>query len=271
MKKSYYAKVAQETEKCFPKLLDLYGYEEIKKSKLYKNKEEIDFVENKESSECFLTEIKVLNIDTVDCAIKLKSEGEDLVVLNMASEKNPGGGWKKGASAQEEAIFKRSDYALHLDSKYDIELNSNWDYPIPIYGAVYSTNVTIFRDNEENEFQILKPRDHVKFDFIALPAVRNPKLVSGKLDVKDASTTKEKMRTFFSLALSKNKIPLLSAMGSGAFHNPPKHIAELFNEVINEETYKNKFKKIYFSIIDGSRTNNYEIFKDYFDSIKIDK
>ncbi len=47
---------------------------------------------------------------------------------------------------------------------------------------------------------------------------------------------------------------VLSAMGCGAFANPPAHIAKLFHQVIEEEEFKNAFKLIDFAILDGYRT-----------------
>ena len=43
---------------------------------------------------------------------------------------------------------------------------------------------------------------------------------------------------------------VLGAFGCGAFHNPPKHIARLFHEVINEKEFKDKYKLIAFAILE---------------------
>jgi uncharacterized protein (TIGR02452 family) len=50
-----------------------------------------------------------------------------------------------------------------------------------------------------------------------------------------------------------HKSIVLSALGAGAFANPPKHIAELFREVIERE-YPNCFEEIVFAIIDDHNT-----------------
>ncbi|CAF4655711.1 unnamed protein product, partial [Rotaria magnacalcarata] len=63
---------------------------------------------------------------------------------------------------------------------------------------------------------------------------------------------------------------ILSALGCGAFRNPPDHIAKLFRSVI--EQYAGFFQTIIFAIIDdhnsGQRHNpegNFKSFKDELD------
>ena len=72
---------------------------------------------------------------------------------------------------------------------------------------------------------------------------------------EEADITLDKMRTIFRIGLANNHDSLvLSAMGCGAFSNPPKHIAQLFHQVIEEEEFKNRFRLIDFAILDGYRT-----------------
>lgn len=47
---------------------------------------------------------------------------------------------------------------------------------------------------------------------------------------------------------------ILSAWGAGAFSNPPHHIAALFKRVLNETTFKGKFRHIVFAIFDDHNT-----------------
>ena len=43
---------------------------------------------------------------------------------------------------------------------------------------------------------------------------------------------------------------VVGAFGCGAFQNPPKHIARLFHEVIDEKEFKDKYKLIAFAILE---------------------
>ena len=64
----------------------------------------------------YTTEYKVVNQDCLAYAKYLldKDGSDDLCVLNMASAKNPGGGVYGGAGAQEEYLFRCSDYFRFL-------------------------------------------------------------------------------------------------------------------------------------------------------------
>ena len=80
----------------------------------------------------------------------------------MASAKNPGGGVYGGAGAQEEYLFRCSDYYRFLfqyadpasfdcEKVYGIPHNPRHSYPLKRnFGGVYSHGVTIFRNTEAN-------------------------------------------------------------------------------------------------------------------------
>ena len=83
---------------------------------------------------------------------------------------------------------------------------------------------------------------------------------------------KNKIRTILRIGLKHGHDALvLGALGCGAFHNPPRHIAKLFHEVIYENEFANKFKLIVFAILDDhnshkshNRDGNFLPFKEEF-------
>ena len=92
-------------------------------------------------------------------------------VLNMASDKNPGGGWLGGARAQEEALCRRSTLILTLSREY---------YPIPSTSAVYSPSVVVFRKGLRNDghklYELEKPELFPVVGVISMAALRRPEL-----------------------------------------------------------------------------------------------
>jgi len=69
------------------------------------------------------------------------------------------------------------------------------------------------------------------------------------LDDDEIIITKNKIRTIFRIALENgNDSLVLGAFGCGAFRNPPVQIARLFHDIINENEFNNRFKKIVFAI-----------------------
>jgi len=211
------------------------------------------------------THITVVN---ADCLAIAQEEQNNPLVLNMANPHTPGGGVEVGSGAQEEHLFRSSNYLLSLYSfheglakKYSVP-KSKESYPLhKAYGAVYSPEVTVFRGREEDGYPLLdRP---YKASFIAIAAIHSPPLPKNKeglYDMKeeDRLLTKEKIRTLFKVAKKHNHQTLiLSALGCGAFCNPPDQIARLFREVMQESPYKSAFAKIIFAIKDDHNTHKW--------------
>jgi len=191
------------------------------------------------------TVFTVTNDDTLDSAIYMQSKGFDPLVLNMASEVNPGGGVQRGSNAQEECLFRRTN--LHLF------LPKHQFYPIGYNAVVYSKNVDIIKDSDYNR---LKP--NTALSFIACPAIRNPKLIKGRLTPDDHHLTEQKIRLILDVAYLNNHDSLvLGALGCGAFHNPPKVIANLFKKVLKD--FNGCFKHIDFAV----QGRNYDVHDNY--------
>lgn len=100
-------------------------------------------------------------------------------VLNMASERHPGGGWLRGAMAQEEALCFRSTLAATLHRRF---------YPLPIFGAVWSPKVTVFRDEIDSWFRIYQPAEMFTVGVVSLAALRRPLLTPDKQKFGEFST-----------------------------------------------------------------------------------
>ncbi|CAF1391284.1 unnamed protein product [Adineta steineri] len=238
------------------------------------------------------TSVQVINEDCLIVHEQLLSRGYNPLLLNMANAYSPGGGYRKGDGAQEENIFRRSDYYRSLDieldagqptsrfyctSKCQLEqlTNNQKMYPMDEYGAIYTSGLTVFRQPEDTGYAFME-QPMFNVCAIAIAAYRNP-----KLDHKNLLTsrymigTRKKIETIFAIARHhKHDCLVLSAFGCGAFRNPPKHIALIFKSVI--EQYAGFFRKIYFAIIDDHNTGqdlnphgNYRPFQDILHNLKV--
>ncbi|CAF1274206.1 unnamed protein product [Adineta steineri] len=238
------------------------------------------------------TSVQVINEDCLIVHEQLLSRGYNPLLLNMANAYSPGGGYRKGDGAQEENIFRRSDYYRSLDIELDAgqptprfyctsrcqleQLTTNQKmYPMDEYGAIYTSGLTVFRQPEDTGYAFME-QPMFNVCAIAIAAYRNPKLDHKSfLTSKYMIGTRKKIETIFAIAKHhKHDCLVLSAFGCGAFRNPPKHIALIFKSVI--EQYAGFFRKICFAIIDDHNTGqdlnphgNYRPFQDILHNLKV--
>ena len=225
-----------------------------KKTKMYRY-EQHPVIQNRFDK----TEYQVLSQDCLATAKDFVEQDEGKVaVLNLASRSNPGGGVHWGAGAQEEYCFRCSDYFRSLyqyedyGHQYGVE-RSDESYPMDRnFGGVYSPGVTIFRGTEAEGYPFIEKPWQV--NFIAVAGINNPDTVTGQdgrewLTERMVAITRNKLRTILNIAIDNEiDILVLGAIGCGAFHNPPHHVALLFKEIFAEPEYAHAFKKVVFAI-----------------------
>ncbi|CAF4647224.1 unnamed protein product [Rotaria socialis] len=220
------------------------------------------------------TTVEVVNNDCLLVYEKLAADKSRPVLLNMANATTPGGGYRQGAGAQEENLFRRSNYYLSLDAELDdtkqperywctakgeeqmLRANESM-YPMDEFGAIYTSGITVFRNTEDTGYAYLEqPLYDVRS--IALAAYKQPELKQNDtrlLTDKNAMDTRKKIESLFVMAYHhQHDCLILSALGCGAFKNPPTHMASIFKSVIQQ--YAGYFKTIHFAIVDDHNTGN---------------
>lgn len=206
------------------------------------------------------TNIEVVNSDSLDEGMRLLDLGYNPAILNMANRHFPGGGTTNGSVGQEEDIFRRTNIFKSLyqyasiGKSLKIEM-SRHQYPMDRnYGGIYSPDVTIFRKNAQNGYALMEKPQTIAF--ISVAGINRPTLTSeGMIDEAHIEMIKNKIRTILRIGLRNGHDSLvLGALGCGAFRNPPRHIALLFNEVLNEKEFFHKYVHISFAIIEDSNS-----------------
>ena len=192
------------------------------------------------------TEISVINKDVLLVAEDLFSfSKKNVLVLNLASNWKPGGGVRNGAMAQEEELFRRTNYFLNLNDKY-YPLNGN---------VIYNSNVLVVKDEYYRDKERIFP-----VSMLAVAALKDPELKNGKYSGTDFAYMVYIIDMIFKVAyLNEHDVLVLGALGCGAYNNPPKEVIKIFNMFIKK--YWKCFSKIVFAVY-SKRDYNYDIFKE---------
>ena len=251
------------------------GYEMIKHSRMYHAP-----TEPSRKRPGFETQITVTASDCLDVAREWVRAGMEVSLLNMANRQNPGGGVINGAGAQEEYLFRCSNYYRGMfryapyAGKYGLT-RSHWSYPLDRdYGGIYTPGVTVFRENECRGYALSD--EPWRVNMIAVAGMNNPRLVyeNGEACIAPelVDGVKNKIRTIFNIAIDQGQTNLvLGALGCGAFHNPPKHVAQLFAEVLCEREFHDAFQRICFAVKQDHNSrgdSNYAAFKAILDGFQ---
>jgi uncharacterized protein (TIGR02452 family) len=199
------------------------------------------------------TTVELVKGDCVDEAVRLHNNNMNPLLLNMADWFVAGGCVDGGSRAQEEELFRRSNYFKSLHQKY---------YPLQTFTTILSPKVEFSRHGVYDDFKWMAKPAYI--DCVAAPALENPPLTKNKTQFKyeeHAQIMKKKMRMLFYVASKNgNDSLVLSAWGCGAFYCPPEDTAQLFKEVIDEN--KGVVKHISFAILGP----NFERFQSSFNS-----
>lgn len=204
-------------------------------------------------AEAVSVRIEVTGETTLGAASRLTvAEGrEDVVCLNFASAKNPGGGFLGGSQAQEESLARATGLypcIAQMDEMYEYNrkrrsgLYSNY--------MIYSPRVPVIRDDEDR----LLDQYYVS-SFITAPAV-NAGIVKDRGDADDQqieSVMKERIRYILDVAATNgHRTIVLGAYGCGVFRNDPAVVAKYFHDVLVGEGFSHSFERIVFAVYDRS-------------------
>jgi len=193
------------------------------------------------------TSTVVINQTSLDAVRDLIAQGHnDVLCLNFASAKNPGGGFLNGSQAQEESIARATGlYNCLIKTTGYYETNRNCKTCIYTDYMIYGPFVPIIKDEHG---KILDQKEYCAI--ITAPAVNKGVVKNREPEKIDEieKIMKRRIMKVLAIALENNhKIIVLGAWGCGVFQNDPAEIARYFREIIQNE-FKNKFEKIVFAV-----------------------
>ena len=202
-------------------------------------------------------------------------QGKKVCVLNFASATNPGGGVVNGSSAQEESICRCTTLypCLNTEPMWQAFYSPHRKSGNPLYNddCIYTPDVYVFKS--DTNFPELLPCDDwwsVNILTCAAPNLRdrpsnamNPFAGNTAAKITPAELKQllnSRIRRIFELAVANgNEVLILGAFGCGAFRNPPKIVAEVFYDVMQE--YLCYFDVIEYAVYHTEReAANYEAF-----------
>ena len=193
------------------------------------------------------TTFEVFNETTLDAARRLLKQGmEDIMCLNFASAKNPGGGFLRGSVAQEESIARASGlYHCLLQAKEYYSFHRQAGTCLYSDHMIYSPAVPVFKDEAGNLTDEVSAVNIITSAAVNAGEVKKNEPVRTHLIEPYMRTRIEKM-----LALCvhhQQQHLILGAWGCGVFRNDPVMIATLFKEALAGK-FAGCFKQVTFAV-----------------------
>ncbi|MEM6292876.1 MAG: TIGR02452 family protein [Myxococcota bacterium] len=180
----------------------------------------------------------------------VEDEGwSDLVVLNFASARNPGGGFIRGAKAQEEDVARASGvYPCLLGQSTYYDVNRAQRSLIYTDHLIYSPGVPWFRTRSRT----LLDR-YFQAAIITAPAPNAGEVLRRDPGAGPRIDVALRHRAGLVLALARaqgHRSLLLGGWGCGVFRNDPARVADAFGSWLASETFAGDFDRVCFAIFD---------------------
>ncbi|KOU22106.1 hypothetical protein ADK52_22410 [Streptomyces sp. WM6372] len=174
--------------------------------------------------------------------------GASVAVLNFASARNPGGGYVRGAKAQEEALCRASAlYETLLEAPEYYEVHRAGRSTFYTDRVIHSPGVPVFRDDRGELLDT-----PFRAGFLTSPAPnagtirrQEPERVAEI----PAALARRAERVLETAALHGYPRLVLGAWGCGVFRNDPAQVAEAFRALLAGR-FAGVFERVVFAVLD---------------------
>ncbi|MET9610453.1 TIGR02452 family protein [Streptomyces sp. NPDC006512] len=197
------------------------------------------------------TVFEVTGESSTVAARRLAADGAEptsVAVLNFASARNPGGGYVRGAKAQEEALCRASAlYETLLEAPEYYEVHRAGKSTFYTDRVIHSPGVPVFRDDRGELLET-----PFRAGFLTSPAPN-----AGTIRRQEPERTPEipaalarrAERVLEVAALHGYRRLVLGAWGCGVFQNDPAQVAEAFRALLTGR-FAGTFAHVVFGILD---------------------
>jgi uncharacterized protein (TIGR02452 family) len=198
------------------------------------------------------TILEVTPESTAQAARRLVGQGHGrALALNFASAKNPGGGFLRGAKAQEEDLARCSAlYVCQLEQPAYYAANRACGSMLYTDHLIYSPDVPFFRDER---LELLDVPFSVSIITSPAPNAGNAG-PCGEGPLVRATLERRAEQILRVAAHHGHDVLVLGAWGCGVFRNDPDHVADVFARLLTDGSLASAFSRVVFAIYDRSKT-----------------
>ncbi|HEY1097507.1 MAG TPA: TIGR02452 family protein, partial [Myxococcota bacterium] len=194
----------------------------------------------------------VTDESTGDAARRLFGmHGDDVVALNFASARNPGGGFLGGAKAQEEDLARCSAlYPTQLTQRDYYGVNRRDDDLVYSDHIIVSPSVPFFRDRQLRLVDV-----PYLVTIVTAPAPNAGEVLRRDPTAQTRISTALRRRARLVLAAAARsgaRHLVLGAWGCGVFRNDPVEVASVFATLL-DEGWACAYSSITFAVLDRSK------------------
>lgn len=200
------------------------------------------------------TKISVTGESSLQAIARLapRAADKELLCLNFASAKNPGGGFLNGAQAQEESLVRASGlYHCLLEKREFYDFHRTQGDLLYSDHMILSPGVPVFADDNGRLFET-----PLLCGILTSPAVNTRMIERNTPEKRSQIRPVMKRRTervLWLAATSGYKTLILGAWGCGVFGCDPVMVAELFAEALNGP-FAGCFEQVVFAVYDRSKS-----------------